>query len=174
MVRLVGMQVRHLIKESSPGHMGMIEITSLSDWLKKSCATLSAMHASLFLHALLWLHVIASVKFWLAHCAVTASLWQKNHSSCIILSLFSVPVYHSWQAFVVKSSIQTVERAGLLDQLSGRNNDVSNQSGIISVVSCVKIIIYLMIIIMMMMMMSNYLHGCMIIFILLRLIFDNS
>lgn len=46
-----------------------------------------------------------------------------------------VPVYHSWQAFVVKSSIHTVERAGLLDQLSGRNNDVSNQSGIISVIA---------------------------------------
>jgi len=34
----------------------------------------------------------------------------------------------------VKSSIQTVERAGLLEQLSGRGNDVANQSGIISVV----------------------------------------
>lgn len=44
-------------------------------------------------------------------------------------------MYHSWQAFVVKSSIQTVERAGLLNQLSGRSNDVANQSGIISVVS---------------------------------------
>jgi len=43
-------------------------------------------------------------------------------------------VYHSWQLLVVKSSIQTVERAGLLDQLSGRGNDVANQSGIISVV----------------------------------------
>ena len=47
----------------------------------------------------------------------------------------SAPVYHSWQLLVVKSSIQTVERAGLLDQLSGRGNDVTNQSGIISVVS---------------------------------------
>lgn len=28
-----------------------------------------------------------------------------------------------------------MERAGLLDQLSGRGNDVTNQSGIISVVS---------------------------------------
>ncbi|CAH3042738.1 unnamed protein product [Pocillopora meandrina] len=45
------------------------------------------------------------------------------------------PVYHSWQLLVVKSSIQTVERAGLLDQLSGRGNDVTNQSGIISVIA---------------------------------------
>lgn len=53
----------------------------------------------------------------------------------LLLLSISVPVYHSWQLLVVKSSIQTVERAGLLDQLSGRGNDVANQSGIISVVS---------------------------------------
>lgn len=53
----------------------------------------------------------------------------------LLLLSISVPVYHSWQLLVVKSNIQTVERAGLLDQLSGRGNDVANQSGIISVVS---------------------------------------
>lgn len=42
LVRPVGMQAKHLTKESSPGHMGMMEITSLSDWLKKGRATLSA------------------------------------------------------------------------------------------------------------------------------------
>ncbi|KAM7426828.1 hypothetical protein ABFA07_021945 [Porites harrisoni] len=44
------------------------------------------------------------------------------------------PVYHSWQLLVVKSSIQTVERAGLLN-LSTRSNEVSNPSGIISVIA---------------------------------------
>lgn len=56
-------------------------------------------------------------------------------SPVLLLLSISVPVYHSWQLLVVKSSIQTVERAGLLDQLSGRGNDVANQSGIISVAS---------------------------------------
>ncbi|XP_068725152.1 uncharacterized protein [Montipora capricornis] len=42
------------------------------------------------------------------------------------------PVCHSWQALVVKSRIQTVEQAGLLEQLSGRSKDVTNQSDIIS------------------------------------------
>ena len=44
---------------------------------------------------------------------------------------------------MVKSSIQTVERSGVLNQLSGRGNDVanqSNQSGIISVVSNIIIV----------------------------------
>ena len=53
-------------------------------------------------------------------------------------------MHHSWQAFVVKSSIQTVERAGLLNQLSGRSNDVANQSGIISVVGKYNFIITLL------------------------------
>lgn len=58
----------------------------------------------------------------------------------------SAPVYHSWQLLVVKSSIQTVERAGLLDQLSGRGNDVTNQSGIISVVLVALLFFHLIIV----------------------------
>ena len=84
-----------------------------------------------------WLLVFKVLKLW-------PELWLRDyfkeaflfHSIPYNVVLFSirVPVYHSWQLLVVKSSIQTVERAGLLDQLSGRGNDVANQSGIISVV----------------------------------------
>ena len=43
-------------------------------------------------------------------------------------------MHHSWQLIVVKSDVHTVERAGLLDQLSGRNQEVANTSNIVSAV----------------------------------------
>ena len=52
-----------------------------------------------------------------------------------IPSFVSGPVYHSWQLLVVKSSINTVETAGLLSSLTGRTHDVSNKTGIINQVS---------------------------------------
>ena len=41
-------------------------------------------------------------------------------------------MYHSWQLLVVKSSINTVERAGLLDSLTGRTNETANKTDIIN------------------------------------------
>ncbi|XP_031563995.1 uncharacterized protein LOC116299477 [Actinia tenebrosa] len=45
------------------------------------------------------------------------------------------PVHHSWQLLVVKSDVHTTERAGLLDQLSGRNQEVANTSSIVSAIA---------------------------------------
>lgn len=49
--------------------------------------------------------------------------------------VFRPQVQHTWQLLVVKSSIRTTERAGVMDQMSGRRHEVANTSGIVSAVS---------------------------------------